>query len=58
MMPFPKIHDLYLGRVVIGTVLLTWSVLLGLDLMLGLVAELGDVGDGGYGVGEAFAYMA
>ena len=28
MMPFPKIHDLYLGRVVIGTVLLTWSVLL------------------------------
>ena len=58
MMPFPHIHDLYLGRVVIGTVLLTWSVLLGLDLMLGLVAELGDVGDGGYGVGEAFAYMA
>ncbi|GAB2625608.1 LPS export ABC transporter permease LptG [Novilysobacter erysipheiresistens] len=57
MMPFPKIHDLYLGKVVIGTVLLTWGVLLGLDFMLSLVGEFGDVGEGDYGAVEAFAYM-
>lgn len=56
-MPFPKIHDLYLGKVVIGTVLLTWGVLLGLDFMLSLVGEFGDVGEGDYGAVEAFAYM-
>ena len=49
MTPFPKIHDLYLGKVVIGTVLLTWGVLLGLDFMLSLVGEFGDVGEGNYG---------
>ncbi|MGH8074986.1 MAG: LPS export ABC transporter permease LptG [Lysobacter sp.] len=57
MMPFPKIHDLYLGRVVIGTVLLTWAVLLGLDVMLNLFTEFGDVGEGNYGVTEAIVYM-
>ncbi|MGH8084226.1 MAG: LPS export ABC transporter permease LptG [Lysobacter sp.] len=58
MMPFPKIHDLYLGKVVIGTVLLTWGVLLGLDFMLSLVGEFGDVGEGNYGAVEALVYMA
>ena len=58
MTPFPKIHDLYLGKVVIGTVLLTWGVLLGLDFMLSLVGEFGDVGEGNYGAVEALAYMA
>ena len=57
MMPFPKIHDLYLGKVVIGTVLLTWAVLLGLDVMLNLFTEFGDVGEGNYGVTEAIVYM-
>lgn len=57
MTPFPKIHDLYIGKVVFGTVLLTWMVLLGLDVMLNLIAELGGVGDG-YGVMEAISYIA
>lgn len=57
MMPFPKIHDLYIGKVVIGTVLLTWGVLLGLDFMLSLVAEFGDVGEGDYGAVEAIVHM-
>ncbi|MDQ3287750.1 MAG: LPS export ABC transporter permease LptG [Pseudomonadota bacterium] len=54
---FPRIHDLYIGRVVFVTVLLTWMVLLGLDVMLNLIAELGGVG-GGYGVMEAISYIA
>ncbi len=58
MKPFPKIHDLYVGRIVLGTILLTWSVLLGLDVMLGLVNEFSDIGKGGYGVSQAVAYMA
>ena len=42
---FPKTHDVYVGRVVLGTVLATWAVLLGLDFIIGgLMAELGDVG--------------
>ncbi|WP_396616677.1 LPS export ABC transporter permease LptG [Lysobacter soli] len=58
MKPFPKIHDVYVGRVVLGTVALTWAVLAGLDVMLGLVSEFGDIGKGKYGISEAFAYMA
>lgn len=58
MKPFPKIHDLYVGRTVLGTVALTWAVLAGLDVMLGLVSEFGDIGKGKYGLAEAFAYMA
>lgn len=57
MRPFPKIHDVYVGRVVLGTVILTWAVLAGLDVMLGLVSEFGDIGKGKYGLSEAFAYM-
>jgi len=58
MTPFPKIHDIYVGKVVIGTVALTWAVLLGLDVMLSLVGEFGDVGEGRYGAVEALAYTA
>jgi len=57
MKPFPKIHDLYIGKVVFGTVLLTWMVLLGLDVMLNLIAELGGIGEG-YGMMEAISYIA
>ena len=35
MSPFPKVHDVYVGRVVLGTVLATWAVLLGLDFIRG-----------------------
>jgi lipopolysaccharide export system permease protein len=58
MKPFPKIHDVYVGRVVFTTVLLVWTVLLGLDLMLSFVGEFGDIGKGNYGISTAIAYMA
>ena len=56
-MPFPKVHDLYIGRVVLVTVLLTWAVLLGLDVVLALFGEMGDIGNGGYGFPQALAYV-
>src|SRR5690606_41054934 len=55
---FPKIHDQYVGRTVLGTVLLTWAVLLGLDVMLTLAGELGNVGQGNYGIPQAVAHVA
>lgn len=58
MKPFPKIHDLYVGRVLLGTVLLTWTVLIGLDVVMAVVTELGDVGTGRYGFGNAVAVVA
>ncbi|TXH72398.1 MAG: LPS export ABC transporter permease LptG [Lysobacteraceae bacterium] len=49
MTPFPRIHDLYIGRVVFGSVLLTWAVLIGLDAIIsGLLTEMSDVGTGRY----------
>ena len=48
MKPFPKLHDLYLGRVVVATVMLTWMVLLGLDLVQAMSEELNDIGKGDY----------
>ncbi|GAA4999488.1 LPS export ABC transporter permease LptG [Pseudoluteimonas lycopersici] len=58
MKPFPKIHDLYVARVLLGTVLLTWVVLIGLDAVMAVVAELNDVGTGHYGFGSAVAVVA
>lgn len=58
MSPFPKLHDLYVGRVLLGTVLLTWTVLLGLDLVIGgLMPEIGDIGQGDYGFTSALVYV-
>lgn len=48
MKPFPKIHDIYVGKVMLGTVLLTWSVLLGLDTLMAVVSEFSDIGKGNY----------
>ena len=58
MKPFPKIHDLYVSRVLLGTVLLTWAVLIGLDVVMAVVTELSDVGTGRYGFGSAVAVVA
>ena len=59
MKPFPKIHDLYVGRVVLGTVLLTWGVLVGLDALIsGLLVELSDVGTGRYDFLAAATHVA
>ena len=49
MKPFPKIHDLYVGRVVLVSVLVTWLVLLGMDFVVGgLLGEIDDIGKGNY----------
>jgi lipopolysaccharide export system permease protein len=59
MKPFPKLHDLYIGRVVLTSVLATWAVVLGLDLLQAmLIGELQDVGQGGYDVLHALASVA
>ncbi len=57
MKPFPKLHDLYLGRVVVVTVLLTWAVLLGLDVVMALTGEFGDFGKGDYGFSQALTQI-
>lgn len=54
----PRLHDTYIGRSVLGTVLLTWGVLLGLDVMIAMSGEIKDVGTGSYSFGHAVAYVA
>ena len=51
----PKLHDHYIARTVIVTVLAAWGVLLGLDVMLAFADEFGDVGKGGYTINHAIA---
>ena len=58
MKPFPKIHDLYLARVLLVTVSLAWSVLIGLDVVMAVVTELSDLGKGRYGFGDALVVVA
>ncbi len=58
MVPFPKIHDLYVARVVVGTVLLVWAVLVGLDVVLATVDEIGNIGQGSYTFAGALNYIA
>jgi lipopolysaccharide export system permease protein len=53
MTPFPKLHDLYIGRVLLLTVLASWGVLLGLDVVLAIVSEISDVGKGDYTFAKA-----
>lgn len=55
MKPFPKIHDLYIARVLLGTVLITWTVLTGLDALMAVVSEFGDIGKGNYRFGSVLA---
>jgi lipopolysaccharide export system permease protein len=57
MKPFPKLHDLYVSRIVVMTVLLTWTVLVGLDVVNAMVSEVGDIGKGNYGFFEAITYV-
>ncbi len=56
MIPFPKIHDVYVGKTILGAVLLVWAVLVGLDCLIGgdgLLSEISDLGQGNYGFGDA-----
>ena len=56
MTPFPKIHDVYVGRVVLTSVLATWAIVLGLDLVQAmLIGEIGDLG-GNYDFAHALLY--
>ncbi|HCH0557056.1 MULTISPECIES: LPS export ABC transporter permease LptG [Pseudoxanthomonas] len=52
----PRIHDLYVGKVVLGTVLLVWAVLLGLDVTNGISGQLRDVGRGNFTFAHAIAF--
>src|SRR5690606_25178456 len=58
MMPFPKIHDLHVARVVVVTVLLVWAVLVGLDAVLAAVDEIDNMGQGNYGFVSVLTYIA
>jgi lipopolysaccharide export system permease protein len=58
MTPFPKLHDLYAARMVFGTVLLTWLILVGLDGVLAAADEFGNIGEGNYGFFNAITYIA
>jgi len=55
---FPKLHDLYIARVVVATVLAAWAVLLGLDVVLAVAGEAKDIGTGDYGFPQALAHIA
>ena len=57
MKPFPRIHDWYIGRTVLATILAAWAVLVGLDMILALASELGDTGKNGYTLGKAMLYV-
>jgi lipopolysaccharide export system permease protein len=54
----PRIHDVYVGRSVLTTVLLTWAVLIGLFVMMGVSDQFKDIGKGSYTFGHAIAYVA
>jgi len=55
---FPRIHDLYVGRVLMASVLMSWAVLLGLDFVIGgLMPEIGDVGEGDYTFSAALVHV-
>ena len=58
MMPFPKIHDLHVARVVVATVLLVWTVLVGLDAVLAAADEVKNMGQGNYGFVSGLTYVA
>lgn len=50
--------DLYLGRSVLVSTLGAWAVLVGFDLILALVNELDELGQGGYTLSHAVLYTA
>ena len=55
---FLRLHDLYVGRVLLGTVLLSWAVLVGLDFIIGgLMPEIGDIGEGDYTFSSALVHV-
>ncbi len=55
--PIVRIHDLYVARVVLVTVLAAWVVLVGLDALMAGVNEISAVGQGDYTYMSAIAYI-
>ncbi|WP_439448074.1 LPS export ABC transporter permease LptG [Stenotrophomonas sp. ATs4] len=53
----PMRFDLYLGQSVFTTVLLTWAVLVGLDVVMAFSGEFKDIGKNGYSLGHAAAWV-
>ncbi len=51
----PRLHDHYVARTVTVSVLAAWGVLLGLDLVMAMAGEVGDIGKGGYTMSHAIA---
>ncbi|MES2859311.1 MAG: LPS export ABC transporter permease LptG [Pseudomonadota bacterium] len=51
----PRLHDHYVARTVTVSVLAAWGVLLGLDLVMAMAGEVGDIGKGGYTMNHAIA---
>lgn len=55
MKRWPRLHDSYIASAVLGSVLLTWGILLGLDVVLAFASEMGNVGKGAYTINHAIA---
>lgn len=53
-----KLHDAYIARTVVLTVLATWGVLLGLDVVMAFAGEFGEIGKGSYTINHAIAATA
>ena len=58
MRPLVRRIDLYLGRTVLLSMLGAGVVLLGFDLILALVNELDEIGEGGYTLSHAVLFVA
>jgi lipopolysaccharide export system permease protein len=55
MKHWPRLHDSYIARSVVSSVLLVWGVVLGLDVVQALAGEMSDVGKGAYTINHAIA---
>ena len=55
MKHWPRLHDSYIARAVVASVLMAWAVLLGLDVVLAFAGDIKDIGKGGYTVNHAIA---
>jgi len=58
MTPFPKLHDLYIARIVILALVMVWAVLVGLDAILAVVDEIDQIGLGRYDFLGVVTYVA
>lgn len=52
-----KRADLLVAGTVLGGLLLTWLVLIGLDTFIQFAGQIGDIGHGGYTLGNAIVYI-